>query len=111
QAAGAGPGCRWGRRPVRGGVFLTPRGGRALWPPASAASTVCPMTWVDEARSWRPTLHALAGLVAGLGVGAVLSTLVVVWLAAVWSLVDWPVGGWGHATLYVAVVLAGPVLL
>jgi signal transduction histidine kinase len=69
------------------------------------------MTWVDEARRWRPTLHALAGLVAGLGVVAVLGTLVVVWLAAIWSLVDWPVGGWGHAALYAAVVLAGPVLL
>jgi signal transduction histidine kinase len=69
------------------------------------------MTWVEEARSWRPTLHALAGLVAGLGVGAVLGMLVLVWLAAIWSLVDWPVGGWGHAALYAAVVLAGPVLL
>ena len=27
QAAGARPGCRWGRRPVRGGVFLTPAEG------------------------------------------------------------------------------------
>jgi signal transduction histidine kinase len=70
-----------------------------------------PMTWVDAARSWRPTLHALAGLVAGLGVGAVLVTLMLVWLAAIWSLVDWPVGGWGHAVLYAAVALAGPVLL
>jgi hypothetical protein len=26
------------------------------------------------------------------------------------SLVDWPVGGWTHAALYIAVVLAGPVL-
>jgi signal transduction histidine kinase len=70
-----------------------------------------PMTWVDAARSWRPTLHALTGLVAGLGVGAVLATLLLVWLAAIWSLVDWPVGGWGHAVLYAAVALAGPVLL
>ena len=69
------------------------------------------MTWMDTARNWRPTLHALAGLAAGLVVGAVLGMLVLVWLAAIWSLIDWPVGGWGHATLYVAVVLAGPVLL
>jgi hypothetical protein len=26
-----------------------------------------PMTWVNAARNWRPTLHALAGLVAGGG--------------------------------------------
>jgi signal transduction histidine kinase len=69
------------------------------------------MTWIDEARNWRPTLHALAGLVAGLGGGAVLGAVAVVWLAAIWSLIDWPVGGWGHAALYVAAVLAGPVLL
>jgi len=69
------------------------------------------MTWTDTARNWRPTLLALTGLVAGLGVGAVLGALVLVWLAAIWSLVDWPVGGWGYATLYVAAVLAGPVLL
>jgi signal transduction histidine kinase len=71
-----------------------------------------PMTWGENARrSWRPTLHALAGLVAGVGVGAVLAGLVVIWLAAIWSLIDWPVGGWGPAVLYAAVALAGPVLL
>ena len=69
------------------------------------------MTWLNTARSWRPTLHALTGLAAGLGVGAVLGGLVVVWLAAIWSLVDWPVGGQGIAVLYAAVALAGPVLL
>jgi signal transduction histidine kinase len=69
------------------------------------------MTWMDTARNWRPTLHALAGLAAGLGVGVVLGGLVLVWLAAIWSLVDWPVGGWDYATLYVAAVLAGPVLV
>jgi signal transduction histidine kinase len=71
-----------------------------------------PMTWMDAARrGWRPTLLALAGLVAGLGVGAVLGALVVTWLAAVWSLIDWPVGSWGHVVLYVAVILIWPVLL
>jgi signal transduction histidine kinase len=69
------------------------------------------MTWLDTARSWRPTLHALTGLAAGAGVGAVLAGLVLVWLAAIWSLLDWPVGGWGLAVLYAAVALAGPVLL
>jgi signal transduction histidine kinase len=71
-----------------------------------------PMTWMDAARrGWRPTLLALAGLVAGLGVGAVLGALVITWLAAVWSLIDWPVGSWGHVVLYVAVILIWPVLL
>jgi signal transduction histidine kinase len=71
-----------------------------------------PMTWMDAARrGWRPTLLALAGLVAGLGVGAVLGALVITWLAAVWSLIDWPVGSWGHVVLYVAVVLIWPVLV
>jgi signal transduction histidine kinase len=69
------------------------------------------MTWLNTARSWRPTMHALAGLAAGAGAGAVLGGLVVIWLAALWSLIDWPVGGWGPAVLYVAVALAGPVLL
>ncbi|HEX7146207.1 MAG TPA: histidine kinase, partial [Actinomycetota bacterium] len=69
------------------------------------------MTWLNTARSWRPTLHALTGLAAGLGVGVVLGGVVVIWLAAIWSLVDWPVGGLGNAVLYAAVALAGPVLL
>jgi signal transduction histidine kinase len=69
------------------------------------------MSWLTTARSWRPTLHALAGLAAGVGVGAVLAGLVVIWLAAIWSLIDWPVGGWGRAVVYAAAALAGPVLL
>jgi signal transduction histidine kinase len=66
---------------------------------------------MDVRRSWRPTLHALAGLLTGAGVGGVLAALVVTWLAAVWSLLDWPVGGWGYAALYAAVALAWPALL
>jgi signal transduction histidine kinase len=69
------------------------------------------MTWMNVARSWRPTLHAVAGLVAGAVVGAALAGLVVTWLAAIWSLLDWPVGGWGSAVLYAAVALAWPALL
>jgi signal transduction histidine kinase len=69
------------------------------------------MTWLNKAREWRPTLHVLAGMAAGAGVGAVLAGLVVIWLAAIWSLVDGPVGGWELAVLYSAVALAGPVLL
>jgi signal transduction histidine kinase len=69
------------------------------------------MTWLNKARDWRPTLHALAGMAAGAGVGVVLAGLVVIWLAAIWSLIDGPVGGWELAVLYSAVALAGPVLL
>ena len=69
------------------------------------------MTWLNKARDWRPTLHVLAGMAAGAGVGAVLAGLVVIWLAAIWSLIDGPVGGWELAVLYSAVAVAGPVLL
>jgi signal transduction histidine kinase len=69
------------------------------------------MTWMKEARNWRPTLRALSGLVAGAGVGAVLALALIVWVAAIWALVDWPVGGWGNAVLYATAVLVGPLLL
>jgi signal transduction histidine kinase len=69
------------------------------------------MTWLNAARDWRPTLHALAGLAAGAGVGAVLAGLALMWVAASWSLIDGPVGGWELAMLYAAVALAGPALL
>ena len=69
------------------------------------------MTWLNAARDWRPTLHALAGLAAGAGVGAVLAGLALMWVAAGWSLIDGPVGGWELAVLYAAVALAGPALL
>ena len=69
------------------------------------------MTWLNTERSWRPTVHALAGMAAGAGVGAVLAGLVVIWLAAIWSLIDGPVGGWELAVLYPAVALAAPALL
>jgi signal transduction histidine kinase len=69
------------------------------------------MTWLNTARSWRPTLHALTGLAAGLGVGVVLGGVVVIWLAAIWSFVDWPVGGPVNAVLYATAALTGPVLL
>jgi signal transduction histidine kinase len=70
-----------------------------------------PMTWVNAVRRWRPTVHALAGLGAGAVTGVLLGGLVLCWLAAIWSLVDGPTGGWELAVLYVVVALAGPVLL
>jgi signal transduction histidine kinase len=68
------------------------------------------MSWMERARDWRPTVHALAGLAAGALTAAVLGGLVIGWLAAVWSLIDGPTGGWELAWFYVLVVLTGPVL-
>jgi signal transduction histidine kinase len=70
-----------------------------------------PMSWRATARDWRPTVHALAGLAAGALTGAVLGGLVLGWLAAIWSLVEGNTGAWELAWFYLAVALAGPVLL
>jgi signal transduction histidine kinase len=69
------------------------------------------MNWLDAARNWRPTLHALTGLAVGAVTGAMLAGLLLGWLAAIWSLLDGPVGGWWLAVFYVVVAAAGPVLL
>jgi signal transduction histidine kinase len=69
------------------------------------------MSWMKTARDWRPTALALAGLAAGVATGAVLGGLVLGWLAALWSLIDGPTGAWELAWFYVAVALAGPLLL
>jgi signal transduction histidine kinase len=71
-------------------------------------SAVVSALWSGPA--WRATGNALAAA----GVGAVgcilLGGLALIWGAAVISLIHWPVGGWAHAVLYIAVVAAGPVL-
>src|SRR5262245_5989271 len=65
--------------------------------------------WAAPTR--RATGNALAALfVAAIGV-VLLGGLIVVTGAAIYSLVDWPVGGWANAALYLAVVLAAPVLV
>jgi signal transduction histidine kinase len=69
------------------------------------------MSWMEAARDWRPTVHALAGLAAGVLTAAVLGGLAIGWLAAILSLVDGPTGGWELAWFYVVVALAGPLLL
>jgi signal transduction histidine kinase len=76
---------------------------------AGALTTVLGALW--SARSWRATIHALLGLPIGIGAGTVIAGLAVIWLAAVWSLVDGPTGGWALAVAYVVVAVAGPVLL
>ena len=63
-----------------------------------------------SAPAWRATGNALAA--AGVAaVGAILlGGLVLIWGAAIASLVQWPVGGWAHAAAYIAVVAVVPVL-
>ena len=63
-----------------------------------------------SAATWRATRNALAALLVALVGGVLLGGLGLIWGAAIESLVAWPVGGWSHAVLYIAVVLAGPVL-
>ena len=66
---------------------------------------------LGSGRTWRATLHALAGLPLGVGGGALIVGLVTVWLAAIWSLFDGPGGDWRLVVLYVLMGAAGPVLL
>src|SRR5215470_280483 len=60
--------------------------------------------------AWRATGNALAALLVGLVGGILLGGLALIWWGATYSLVHWPVGGWAHAVLYIAVVLVGPAL-
>jgi signal transduction histidine kinase len=52
----------------------------------------------------------LAAFLAALVGGVMLGGIGLIWGAAIASLVEWPVGGWAHAVLYIAVVVVGPVL-
>jgi len=63
-----------------------------------------------SAPAWRDTRNALAALLVGLVGGLLLGGLVLIWVAAIISLAGWPVGGWAHAALYIAVVVVVPVL-
>jgi signal transduction histidine kinase len=83
------------RMTVEAGAGGPPPALRALW----------------SARSWRATVHALVGLVAAAGAGAVLAGLLLAWLAAIWSLLEGPTGGRWLAATYVVVAAAGPVAL
>jgi signal transduction histidine kinase len=64
-----------------------------------------------SAPAWRATGNALAAAGVGLVGGILLGGLVLIWGAALVSLIQWPVGGWAHAAEYIAAVVAGPVLL
>ncbi|HVQ95137.1 MAG TPA: histidine kinase [Mycobacteriales bacterium] len=61
--------------------------------------------------SWRPTAHAVVGLLFGAAAILVIAAVAVVWWAAVWSLVTGPTGGWYLAVIYAATAVAGPVVV
>ncbi len=64
--------------------------------------------WSAPAR--QDTGNVLAAFLVALVGGILLGGLALIWGGAVVSLVNWPVGGWAHAALYIAVVVVGPVL-
>jgi signal transduction histidine kinase len=72
--------------------------------PAVAKATLGAL-W--DAVSWRATLHALLGLM----VAAVLVVLVVLWGAAVVTLIEGPTGAPVLTVIYVVTAVIGPVLL
>jgi signal transduction histidine kinase len=63
-----------------------------------------------SAAAWRATGNALAAFFVALLGGVLLGGLALIWVAAIVSLAEWPVGGWAPAALYIAVVVVGPVL-
>src|SRR5215475_5715850 len=65
--------------------------------------------WAAPTR--RATGNALTALLVAAVGTALLGGLVIITAGAVYSLVHWPVGGWAHAVLYLAEVLAAPVLV
>ena len=74
-----------------------------------ALATALRAPW--SASGWRATLHALVGLAIGIGDYAVIVGLVVIWFAAIWSLLDGPTGAWGLAAIYVVTAVASPIPL
>jgi len=60
--------------------------------------------------AWQATGNALAGLLVAAVGGILLGGLALIWGAALYSLIHWPVGGWANAVLYTAAVVTGPVL-
>src|SRR6266516_4500356 len=60
--------------------------------------------------AWRATGNALAALLVAAVCFILLGGLALIWVAAIVSLIQWPVGGWALAAAYIAVVVVGPVL-
>src|SRR5215475_68943 len=63
-----------------------------------------------DVMTWRATKNALAGLLVGLAGGVLLVALIVIWGAAIFSLVEGP-GGWPRAALYLAAAVLLLVLV
>ena len=61
-----------------------------------------------SAPTWRATGNALAALLVAAVGGILLGGLALIWVAAIASLIQWPVGGWAHAAAYIAVVVVVP---
>jgi signal transduction histidine kinase len=64
-----------------------------------------------SARSWRATWHALLGLPVGLFAGAVLAVVLILWAAAILSLIDGPTGHWLLPAVYVLTAVLAPIPL
>jgi len=93
---------------VAGGVSLY---GDVMTPTAVTSRRVrAAVSALWSAAGWRATRGALAGCGVGLLGCVLLGGLALIWGGAIISLAEWPVGGWAHAVLYIAVVVAGPVM-
>ncbi|MFI5958974.1 histidine kinase [Cryptosporangium sp. NPDC051539] len=62
-------------------------------------------------RTWRATFHAVAGMFLGVTTGGALWFLGVLWWAAVYSLVDGPIGNPLLPVVYLATAVLGPLAL
>jgi hypothetical protein len=71
--------------------------------------TVLSALW--SAPTWRATLHALVAVPVALATTAVLGALVILWGAAVVSLVQGPDGDWWLPVLYAVTAVVGPIVL
>src|SRR6266568_4981341 len=76
----------------------------------SAAQARRAVSALWSAPAWRANANVLAALAVAAVGGILLVGFALVWVAAIDSLVNWPVGGWAHAALYAGAVAAGPVL-
>jgi hypothetical protein len=81
------------------------RDGMTSADPSTRLAAVVGALWSAPTR--RATRSVLAAMLVATVGAILLGGLLILCGAAVVSLVDWPVGGWSYAALYVAVVLTG----